>query len=210
MEIHQENLAHSQMLKATSRFRYKGMLNGAVSGLTYGIYSVLLMVAGSYSPLATASGILAAPYVTSGLNDLLSGLVLTLYNLKQGKLAEISRTLKTRPGQLLIIGFLLGGPIASGAYLVGLYFAGAYAIPISATNVLFGALFSAIFLKTKINKRVGFGMFITVIGAIVINWVKPTGSPNFTLGIICALIAAICWGAEVFSQHLVVRCWTRK
>ncbi|RLU53376.1 EamA family transporter [Streptococcus iniae] len=192
--------AQSQMDKVTNQFRVKGMFHGIMSGFTYGIYSVLLMVASGYSPLATAAGILAAPYVTSGLNDLLSGLILTLYNLKQGKLKEIPRTLKTRPGQLLIIGFLLGGPIASGAYLIGLYFAGAYAIPISATNALFGALFSAIFLKTKINFRVGSGMFICVTGAIIINWVKPEGAPNFTLGIICALIAAICWGAEgVFS-----------
>ena len=39
-------------------------------------------------------------------------------------------------------------------------------------------------------------MMICVAGAIVINWVKPEGSPNFTLGIICALIAAISWGLE--------------
>ena len=39
-------------------------------------------------------------------------------------------------------------------------------------------------------------MIICVSGAIIINWVKPEGSPNFTLGIICALIAAICWGLE--------------
>ncbi|KHD45976.1 DMT family transporter [Streptococcus hongkongensis] len=192
--------AQSQMEKVTNKFRVRGMFHGILSGFTYGIYSVLLMVASSYSPLVTAAGILAAPYVTSGLNDILSGLILTIYNLKQGKLKEIPRTLKTRPGQLLIIGFLLGGPIASGAYLIGLYFAGAYAIPISATNALFGALFSAIFLKTKINFRVGIGMFICVAGAIIINWAKPEGAPNFTLGIACALIAAICWGAEgVFS-----------
>jgi drug/metabolite transporter (DMT)-like permease len=200
LEKKEKNSAHAQMLKATSRFRYKGMLNGALSGLTYGIYSVLLMVASGCHPLAVATGILAAPYVTSGINDLLSGIILTIYNLKQGKLKEIPRTLRTKPGKLLLIGFLLGGPIASGAYLVGLYFAGAYAIPISATNVLFGALFSAIFLKTKINLRVGIGMIICVIGAIVINWVEPSGVQNFTLGIVCAFIAAVCWGAEgVFS-----------
>ena len=39
-------------------------------------------------------------------------------------------------------------------------------------------------------------MLTCVAGAIIINWVKPEGSPNFTLGIICALIAAVCWGLE--------------
>jgi drug/metabolite transporter (DMT)-like permease len=102
---------------------------------------------------------------------------------------------------MLVIGFLLGGPIANGAYLVGLALAGAYAIPISATCSLFGALFSWIFLKQRPTKRVVAGMLLCVAGAIVINLVKPEGAPNFTLGVICALLAAIFWGAEgVFSS----------
>ena len=95
-----------------------------------------------------------------------------------------------------MLGSLLGGPIANGAYLVGLAMAGAYAIPISATCSLFGAIFAWIFLKQKPTKRVVAGMMICVAGAIIINWVKPEGSPNFTLGIICALIAAVSWGLE--------------
>ena len=97
---------------------------------------------------------------------------------------------------MMILGALLGGPIANGAYLVGLALAGAYAIPISATCGLFGALFAWIFLKQRPTKRVVAGMLTCVAGAIIINWVKPEGSPNFTLGIICALIAAVCWGLE--------------
>ncbi|MBU5584875.1 EamA family transporter, partial [Enterococcus sp. S181_ASV_20] len=84
---------------------------------------------------------------------------------------------------------LLGGPVANGAYLIGLAMAGAYAIPISATCSLFGSLFAWIFLKQRPTKRVVFGMLLCVAGAIVINWAKPEGAPNFTLGIICALIA---------------------
>ncbi len=51
------------------------------------------------------------------------------------------------------------------------------------------------------TKRVVAGMVICVSGAIIINWVTPEGSTNFTLGIICALVAAICWGLEgMFSS----------
>ena len=39
-------------------------------------------------------------------------------------------------------------------------------------------------------------MLICVAGAVIINLVKPEGASNFTLGIICAFIAAICWGLE--------------
>lgn len=193
--------ADTQMKAAGKKFQVTGISNGLVSGLTYGIYSTLVVVASGYNPLVSAAGILAAPFVASGLNDLFAGIWLLFYNAKQGRLRELGRTLKTKPGKMLVIGFLLGGPIANGAYLVGLALAGAYAIPISATCSLFGALFAWIFLKQRPTKRVVLGMVMCVAGAIVINFVKPEGAPNFTLGIICALIAAVAWGLEgVFSS----------
>lgn len=188
--------ADAQMQKVNKKFRTTGMVTGALSGLTYGIYTTLVLVAGYYEPLASAVGILAAPYVCSGLNDLFAGIWLTIYNAKKGRLAEMGRTLGTFPGLMMLLGALLGGPVANGAYLVGLALAGAYAIPISATCGLFGALFAWIFLKQKPTKRVVVGMVVCAAGSVIINWAKPEGSPNFTLGILCALIAAICWGLE--------------
>lgn len=188
--------ADAKMKQLNKKFRTTGISTGLISGLTYGIYTTLVLVAGYYEPLFSAVGLLAGPFVTAGLNDLFAGIWLTIYNAKSGRLSEIGRSLNTFPGKMVLVGALLGGPLANGAYLVGLALAGAYAIPISATCALFGAIFSWIFLKQKPTKRVVAGMVICVIGAIVINWVKPEGSPNFTLGIICALIAAISWGLE--------------
>lgn len=195
------NLADTKMKAVNKKFQANGITNGIVSGLTYGIYSTLVVVASGYDPLMSAVGLLSAPFIASGLNDFFAGLWLLIFNWKKGRLRELGRTLKTKPGQMLVIGFLLGGPIANGAYLVGLVLAGAYAIPISATCSLFGALFSWIFLKQRPTKRVVLGMVMCVLGAITINFVKPEGAPNFTLGIICALIAAVAWGLEgVFSS----------
>ncbi|MFD1317459.1 DMT family transporter [Loigolactobacillus zhaoyuanensis] len=194
-------MADIKMKSLNKSFHLTGLANGFVSGLTYAIYSTLVVVATGYDPLASAAGILAAPFVCSGLNDFLAGIWLLIYNAKQGRLRELGRTLRTKPGIMLVIGFLLGGPIANGAYLVGLGLAGAYAIPISATCSLFGAIFSWIFLKQRPTKRVVGGMVMCVAGAIIINFVKPEGAPNFTLGVIFALVAAIAWGAEgVFSS----------
>ncbi|MBM7712342.1 DMT family transporter [Enterococcus xiangfangensis] len=193
--------AETKMKTVGKKFRVAGIGNGLISGLTYGVYSTLVMIASGFDPLVSAAGFLAAPFVCSGLNDLFAGIWLLFYNAKQGRLKELVRTLKTKPGKLLVVGFLLGGPIANGAYLVGLAMAGAYAIPISATCSLFGALFAWIFLKQRPTKRVVFGMVLCVFGAIIINWVAPEGTPNFTMGIICALIAAVAWGLEgVFSS----------
>ena len=194
--VQTKTVADQKMAATSKRFTHAGIRNGAISGFTYGVYSLIVMIASGFNPLATAAGFLSAPYVTSGLNDLMSGLVLLAYNAKNGKLPELSRSLKTKAGKIMVLGFILGGPMANGAYLIGLYLAGAYAIPISATTALFGALFAAIFLKQKVNARVVVGMIVCVLGAVVINLVKPAGAPNFTLGIIMAVIAAICWGLE--------------
>jgi drug/metabolite transporter (DMT)-like permease len=194
--------AEAKMVQVNKKFRATGLSTGLISGITYGMYTTLVLVAGYYQPLVGAAGLLAVPFVCSGLNDLFAGIWLTIYNAKQGRLKEIPRSLNTFPGKMIVLGALLGGPIANGAYLVGLALAGVYAIPISATCSLFGAIFAWIFLKQKPTKRVVGGMIICVAGAIVINWVKPEGSPNFTLGIICAFIAAICWGMEgVLSSY---------
>ena len=194
--------ADAKMAAVNKKFRTTGMTTGALSGLTYGIYTVLVLVAGYYEPLANAAGLLAGPYVLSGLNDLFAGIWLTAYNAKSGRLREMGRSLNTFPGKMIVIGSLLGGPIANGAYLVGLAMAGAYAIPISALCSLFGAIFAWIFLKQKITKRVMVGMLVCVAGAIIINWTKPEGSDNFTLGIIFSFVAAICWALEgVFSTY---------
>ena len=194
--------ADAKMAAVNKKFRTTGMTTGALSGLTYGIYTVLVLVAGYYEPLVSAAGLLAGPYVCSGLNDLFAGIWLTAYNAKSGRIREMGRSLNTFPGKMIVIGSILGGPIANGAYLVGLAMAGAYAIPISALCSLFGAIFAWIFLKQKITKRVMLGMLVCVAGAIIINWTKPEGSDNFTLGIIFSFIAAICWALEgVFATY---------
>ena len=93
---------------------------------------------------------MAAPYVCSGLNDLFAGIWLTIYNAKMRAARRAgAEPTYTFPGKMIVLGSLLGGPIANGAYLVGLAMAGAYAIPISATCSLFGAIFAWIFLKQK-------------------------------------------------------------
>lgn len=182
--------------KANSKFRKTGLSVGLISGLTYGLFSTFVVVASAKQPLAGAVGLFAAPYVASAINDLIAAIWLLIYNAQTGRIREIGRSLRTFPGFMVILGAILGGPVANGAYLMGLSMAGAYAIPISALFTLFGAVFARIILKQKITKRVAFGMFVCIIGAIIINWVKPEGGSNFTLGMICAFIAAIGWGME--------------
>ncbi|HBG13138.1 MAG TPA: EamA family transporter, partial [Clostridium sp.] len=111
--------ADAKMAAVNKKFRTTGMTTGAFSGLTYGIYTVLVLVAGYYEPLVSAAGLLAGPYVCSGLNDLFAGIWLTAYNAKSGRIREMGTSLNTFPGKMIVVGSILGGPIANGAYLVG-------------------------------------------------------------------------------------------
>lgn len=190
------NSADRLKANANKKFRKTGISTGVISGLTYGLYSTFVVVASMKAPLAGAVGLFAAPYVASAINDALAAIWLLIYNTMTGRIREIGRSLRTFSGFIVIIGALVGGPIASGAYLMGLAMAGAYAIPISALYCLFGAIFARIILKQKIEPRVAVGMGICIIGAIIINWVTPESGSNFTLGIICAFVAAIGWGLE--------------
>ncbi|MGT2910844.1 DMT family transporter [Streptococcus cameli] len=189
-------LAEKQMAEATKKFHSMGIRRGIISGLFYGLYSFVVMIVSGFDPIKSAVGIFAAPFVMGGINDFLGGCALLVNVIRAGKFKELGRSLATKPGKIMLLGFILGGPVANGAYLVGLSLAGAFAIPVSATTAAFGALFAAIFLKQKITPRVGLGMILCVAGAVILNLVKPDGASNFTLGIILAVFAAICWGLE--------------
>lgn len=91
--------ADDKMKQVNRKFRVTGITTGLLSGLTYGIYTTLVLVAGYYEPLLSAAGVLAAPYVCSGLNDLFAGIWLTIYNARCGRLSELLRSLHTFPAR---------------------------------------------------------------------------------------------------------------
>lgn len=195
------SLALEKKKKMASSFFRQGIAAGFISAITFGLYSTVSAYAMGLEPLVGVASIFAVPFVASAINDSIAAIWLVIYNTMKGRLKEIGRSLCVFPGLMVILGALFGGPIANGAYLIGIASAGAAAIPISALFPMFGALFARIFLKQQISRRVAIGMGICIAGAIMISLDGggDLGS-NFTLGIICALIAAIGWGLEgVFS-----------
>ena len=103
---------------------------------------------------------------------------------------------------MIVLGSLLGGPIANGAYLVGLALAGAYAIPISATCSLFGAIFSWLFLKQRPTKRVVAGI---VDLAIIVPAVKAlsllAGTLQAGIPVIWLLVAGLCAAVSFLTWY---------
>ena len=184
--------------KMSSSFERRGTLAGILSGGAFGLNSVLLGIALTMTPFIGIGGAIVAPLVAAALNDGLAGIWLLIYNLKQGRGKEILRSFNTKPGKIICLAAIMGGPIANAAYLIAINDASAaYALPISALFPVFGAILARIFLKQKVGARIAVGMVLCVIGAGIIGYVPPAGDlPHFYTGIIFALIAAFGWAAE--------------
>jgi len=194
------NQENAQVLKAAQdkHFVKMGNLIALISGATFGIHTALLGLAMTFTVMTGDVSYMVWYLVIAAVNELLATIWLSLNNIREGRFKEVMRSYQTFPGKMACVGGILGGPIANGAYLLGIAFAGAtYAVPITALKAVISAFLAAIFLKQKIKARVWLGVIICIAGAIIIYYTPPEGNPeNFALGVIFALIAAAGWGIE--------------
>lgn len=176
----------------------RGLGTGAIAGASYGLVGVVGGIALAMTPLADAKGIVTAALVLATLQMGLGGVWVTLWNAVTGRNRELIRTLKTKPGIVVMIGSLFGGVLAMVGFWVGLSMTTpAYALAISAMFPIVGAIFAAIFLKEKIVRRVWLGVVLAVAGAIVVGWTPPEGDyPYFYLGLVLCGFATLGWGVE--------------
>lgn len=195
--------------KLSSQFLKKGIAIALFSGLTYGLYSAFLTFgmtkgvwADWYGPNTAGLSAFVIVYVLgavgSAVNDSCSAVWALVNAGMKGKLRDYFRTLKTKPGLIMVLAALIGGPIASTAYVIGLQMAGSIVIPIAALNPAVGAILGRIFYKQKVNKRMGLGILICIIAGFMIGSTSIGGDApdGMLLGILIALIAALGWGFE--------------
>lgn len=208
MENTMQQTAQKKYEARTLSFAKKGIGFGAASGMLWGLDTVILGFAFALIPFNVSEPValvLAAGVANAVLHDGFATIWLALYNgLFKGKLVEYFRVVRTKPGLFVLLAGFCGGPIAMGCFVVSISMAGTYAVCISATYPIIGAIAAAIFLKEKINKRVWIGMVIAVAGAIYLSYSPPEGgmSNNFYLGLIIALFAGMGWGLEgVFAAY---------
>lgn len=195
--------------KLSSQFLKKGILIALFSGIMYGFYSAFLTLGMTKGVWADWYGIntagLSAFVITyllgavgSAINDTCSAVWALLYAGIKGKLGDFFRCLNTTPGRVMIIAALIGGPISSTAYVVGLQMAGSIVIPISALCPAIGAILGRILFKQELNKRMMLGIAICVIASFMIGSTSVGGDApeGMFLGICIAFIAALGWGFE--------------
>ncbi|OPJ66051.1 hypothetical protein [Clostridium chromiireducens] len=195
--------------KLSAQFYKKGITIALFSGLMYGFYSAFLtlgMTKGVWSDwYGVNSAGLSAFAITyllgalgSAVNDTCSAVWAIIYASVKGKFGDFLRCINTTPGRMMILAALIGGPISSTAYVVGLQMAGSIVIPITALCPAIGAILGRILFKQELNKRMMLGIAICVGASFMIGSTSVAGDApkGMLLGIIIAFIAALGWGFE--------------
>jgi drug/metabolite transporter (DMT)-like permease len=195
--------------RLSSQFFKKGVIIAILSGICYGLYSAFLTLGMSKGVWSNWYGInsagLSAFVITymlgalgSAINDTISAVWCVGFAGVKGKLGDFFRTLKTKPGALMILAALVGGPVSSTAYIVALQMAGSIVIPISALCPAIGAVLARILFKQKLNSRMLLGIAICLAASFMIGSTSLGGDAHedMFLGVCIAFIAAFGWGLE--------------
>ena len=202
-------------------YRKKGIFIALMSGFLYGGYTAFMtqgMATGVwvdfYGGTGVAAGISAfglvytLSAVGAAVNDVCSAVWTLIYAAIIGRLGDFARSINTKPGRILIVAAIIGGPLASTAYVIGLQMAGSIIVPIAALNAAIGAIIGRIIYKQKLSGGMILGIVICFAAAVIIGlfgYGIPEGglagifgnmSGEAVIGIIAAFCAALGWGIE--------------
>ena len=202
-------------------YRKKGIFIALMSGFLYGGYTAFLtqgMASGIwvdyYGGTGVAAGLSAFALVYTlsavgaAVNDICSAVWTLIYAAIIGRLGDFARSINTKPGRILILAAIIGGPLASTAYVIGLQMAGSIIVPIAALNAAIGAIIGRIIYKQKLSGGMILGIVICFTAAVIIGLfgygIPQDGlagifgnmSGEAVIGIIAAFCAALGWGIE--------------
>lgn len=206
--INDRRRADLEYKKIKSSFFKKGILIALTSGILYGLYSAFLtlgMSKGVWINWNAPEGNLSSFAIVfilgtlgAGLNDLFSAIFALIQAGLKGKLGDFFKTLKTKPGLIMIGSALIGGPIAGIAYVIALQKGGSMVIPIAALNGAIGAILGRVLFKQELNKRMMLGIAICILASFLIGATSlgESAPEGLFIGILIALIAAFGWGLE--------------
>ena len=202
-------------------YRKKGIFIALMSGFLYGGYTAFMtqgMATGVwvdyYGGTGVAAGLSAFALVYTlsavgaAVNDICSAVWTLIYAAIIGRLGDFARSINTKPGRILIVAAIIGGPLASTAYVIGLQMAGSIIVPIAALNAAIGAIIGRIIYKQKLSGGMILGIVICFTAAVIIGLfgygIPKDGlagifgnmSGEAVIGIIAAFCAALGWGIE--------------
>jgi drug/metabolite transporter (DMT)-like permease len=180
-------------------FVIRGMKTAVFAAMLWGIYGVFMSGATGMTPFNGSYGLLSVPVAAGFIEEVSCAIFMFIYNWKAGKLKEYGRSIRTKSGRLIMLGGVIGAPIALTGSTAAIIMCGpGYALCVTAMYPVVGSILSAIFLKEKTSLRFWIGVIMCVAGGFVLSYTPPEGTnpSTFYLGIAFAIVACLGWGAE--------------
>lgn len=196
----------------------RGITFAVASGICYGLYTSFLTLAqtqgvwaewlsgetwGTNNPALTTFMItFAVAALASGINDLFSGIWSLMVCTKNKQLGDLVKTVKSKPGLVMMLCAIIGGPVATIAYVIALNSATASGnpgviVPIAALNCAIGAILGRILFRQKLEAHKVAGVAICLVAAALIGGASfASVGPAALVGCLFALLAAFGWGFE--------------
>ena len=211
---------HIVALREERRRKYfiRGVAFAMASGICYGLYTGFLTLAQTqgvwgewFAGLEWGDGqaALSAFVITfalaalaAGINDFISGIWSVLVCAKNRQLGDFWKTVKSRPGLVMMLCAAIGGPFATIAYVVALNSAAASGnpgviVPIAALNCAIGAVLGRLFFKQALNAHKVIGIAVCLVAAGLIGGTSfASMGPGALMGCFFAFLAAFGWGFE--------------
>lgn len=176
------------------------MKYGILSGILWGLDTVVLGIALSMSPyFGTAEALAFAAIASSFLHDAFCAIWLLIIMGVKKRLKDTWRALNTKSAIVVILGALLGGPIGMTGYVLAINNIGpAYTAIISAFYPALGAFLSFVILKERMDKKQIAALLIALLGVMAMGAISAGSTEwgNPVLGLIGALLAVAGWGSE--------------
>lgn len=183
----------------TSALLRKGYTTGVLSGMTWGLDTVLIGVAMSMAPFVENPVLLVGgTFICSMLHDAFAALWMLIIMASKRRLKDLLPALKSRDGLFCALGALFGGPLAMTFYMLAIAKGGAaLTATVTACYPLLGSAMAMVILKEKVRLRGWLGLLICILGIIYIGY-TPESDTNVNVigGIMLAAVAAIGWATE--------------
>lgn len=189
-------------------FLRRGITVAVLSGMSYGVYTAFMTFAmgegiwatwyGENSGLSAFAVMFFLSALGAAVTDSCSACWALAIAAFKGKLGDFFRCIRSKPGGVMVFAALIGGPLASTCYVVGLQQAGSIIVPISALCPAIGAILARILFKQKLNARMLMGICICFLASAMIGSTgfSDDAPQNLFLGLFFAFLAALGWGIE--------------
>lgn len=203
-----ETSAQAAKKQLATSFRRRGMVTATMSGVAYGTYTAFMTLAmtlgvwgvwyGGDSTLSEFSKLFLLGALGAATTDACSAVWAVLIAIGKGKFGDVFRSMASKPGAILMAAAVIGGPLASTCYVLGLQSAGSIIVPISALCPAIGAILSRILFKQALTPRTMLGIFICFMASVMIGstGLADNAPPNLFVGIAFGFLAAFGWGLE--------------